>query len=125
MRSPTCTVGWFTPAAVTRRSAAPAITVLVGPAALSVGAGSGWSPVTVAVFARVVPAAEARTVPAIVTVAVAPLASVPTVQETVCPAVEQEPWLAVTVPGFRPAGSGSLSVTPVAVDGPSLRTVSV
>jgi hypothetical protein len=37
----------------------------------------------------------------------------------------QLPWLAVAEPNVTPGGSGSVSVTPVAAEGPALLTVTV
>ncbi len=88
-------------------------------AGLSDGSGSGLSEDTVAVL-TCVPFAVAVTV--IVAVAVAPSAIVPRSHVTV-PALFVQPADAETK--LMPAGSGSLIVTFVASDGPSLVTVSV
>ena len=61
----------------------------------------------------------------IVTVAEAALARVPRLHVTVPPACEQEPWLGVAEMKITPAGSVSVRITPVAVEGPPLVTVTV
>jgi hypothetical protein len=60
-----------------------------------------------------------------VTVAVAPLATVPSSQETVPFACEQVPWLEVCCSHMTSEGSGSVTSTLVALAGPLLVTVSV
>ncbi len=59
-----------------------------------------------------------------VTVAVAPLLTVPRLQVTVA-VPEQEPWLGTAEVNMTVAGSGSVTMTFVAFDGPALPTVSV
>jgi hypothetical protein len=56
--------------------------------------------------------------------AFAPLASVPRLQVTVVVPV-QVPWLGVADTKVRPAGSTSVTVTPVEFDGPPFVTVMV
>ena len=58
----------------------------------------------------------------IATVALAVLASVPSEQVTVPEACEQLPWLGVAETKVTPAGSVSVSVMPVALEGPALLT---
>ena len=79
---------------------------------------------TVAELVRV-PDAVAATVPVIVMVAVAPSARLPRFPVTVLPAPVAVPWLAVAETKVTLLGSVSVTVTPVASDGPLLVTVSV
>ena len=86
--------------------------------------GSGSPPVTLAVLTRM-PPAVGLTVTLIVTVVGLPAAITPRVQVSVAP-----PRLHVGGPGedetkVTPAGSASVRVTAVAVDGPALLTVTV
>src|SRR5687767_11067190 len=76
-------------------------------------------PVMVAVLFSV-PAAGAVTT--IVIVADAPEASVPRLHVTVPADWVQAPWLAIAETKVTPAGSGSVTVTKLAVSGPALLT---
>jgi hypothetical protein len=79
--------------------------------------------VTVAVLFKM--PAEEGVVTVSVALAAAPLASEPIEQVTIPPASAQAPWLAVVLSKLIPLGRVSVSVTPVAPDGPLLVTVSV
>jgi hypothetical protein len=59
-----------------------------------------------------------------VTVALPPTAIVPRLQVKTGPPV-QVPWLGVTAPAVKPGGKVSVSLTPVAADGPALVTVTM
>ncbi len=87
------------------------LTVVVATAVLLDGAGSGWLPSTVATFV-IVPGDCGCTTTVIV--ALAPPASVPS-EQTIVGWPEQLPWLALTETRVTPAGSWSVTVTPVAV----------
>lgn len=69
--------------------------------------------------------AAAGVVTVSVTVATAPLSSEPIAQVTIPLAFAHVPWLPVALSKLIPSGSVSVSVTPVAPDGPWLVTVSV
>lgn len=89
------------------------------------GLGSGVVEVTVAVF-RIMPEAV-TTVVRIVSVAPLPARIVPR-EATTVPLVPtggpvQVPWLGAQDTNVVPGGSGSVTVTPSAVDGPALATV--
>ena len=105
---------------VSDRSAAGS-TVVVAVAELFELLGSVASPETEAVFVTV-PAWSAVTV--IVTVACAPEASAPRLQVSVV-VPEQAPCDAFAAAKLTLAGSGSVTVTPVAVLGPLFLTVRV
>ena len=66
------------------------------------------------------PAALGRTV--IVTVVAPPTASGPTLAVTVPPACPTLPWVVPADTKAAPAGRGSVTTTPVASEGPALRT---
>ena len=66
---------------------------------------------------------ELRAVTAMLTVACAPLASVPSVQVTSPPFTVQLPWEELTAKYAAPAGNAFVSTTLVAVFGPRLLTV--
>ena len=100
------------------RSAA-GVTVVVSDVVLSPVSGSPWSPVTLAVFVWS-PVEVATT--AIVTVAVSPLAMLPMSQMTVPVHV---PRVAADDTKLISAGSVSVSITPVASEGPLLLTLMV
>src|SRR5882762_6003754 len=102
------------------QAAAP-VTVMVAEAVAFAGVGFVSFSVTVAVFV-IEPAIVAVT--ARDTEAVAPFARVPRLQATVVVPV-QVPWLGVEETNMRPAGSTSVNVTPVELDGPLLVTVRV
>ena len=76
-------------------------------------------------LASVLPAAEGAMWAVIVITALPPAASEPSAQVTVCPEALQLPWLAVAAANDSPAGSGSVTLTPVAVLGPLLTNDSV
>jgi hypothetical protein len=96
------------------------VTVMVVEAAAFEGIGFVSFSVTVAEFV-IEPGAVAVAVSE--TEVVAPLASVPKLQETVdVPSNAQVPWLGVAETNVSPAGSTSVSVTPVEFDGPLLVT---
>jgi hypothetical protein len=97
------------------------VTTAVPVALLSDGSGSGVVDVTVAVFTRVVPVYEAMIEPTIVTVALACGVKVPRLQGSVV----QPPWLDEIDEATKAAGNVSLTMTPMAVDGPSLVAVIV
>ncbi len=97
------------------------VTVMLTEAVAFAGVGFVSFSVTVAVF-MIVPVPVAMTVSE--TVALAPLASCPRLQVTAAGTV-QVPWLGVTLSKLRLAGSRSVSVTPVELDGPLLVTVKV
>ena len=96
------------------RSAAGS-TVVVGAGGVVAGTGSAVVAETVA-WLVIVPGAERRTL--ISTVALAPLASVPSAQVTVPLDSEQVPCEGVAESNVTPAGSVSVTVTPVALEGP-------
>jgi hypothetical protein len=107
---------------------ATGVTAVVAVAVLFAGVGSGSLAVTVAVLVMVVPPAAAVGVTWIVTVALAPLARVPNAQVTVVLLTGggvQAPWLGVAETKVTFAGSVSVTVTPVAGEGPALLAVSV
>src|SRR3989442_1667601 len=85
-------------------------------AVLLAGFGAGSLPLTVAVLVMVPAVAGAGGLMGIV--ALAPEARLPTEQVTVPDALVQVPWLALAETKVTPAGSGSVTVTPVAGDGP-------
>jgi hypothetical protein len=89
--------------------------------------GSALVVVTDAVLIDVPEVAAALTLPVMVTVTTAPGASVPMSHVTVPPRMQPEPVMAVAVTAVAviPVGIGSLSATPVAVDGPLLVTSTV
>src|SRR5438874_292918 len=105
-------------ATVSRERSAVVRTVVPSVTVLFAELGSASVPVTLAVLVRT-PAAVGLTL--IVTVALAPLARLPTAQVNVVVPLH-EPWLAEADTKLTPAGSESVSVTPVAADGPLLRT---
>lgn len=97
------------------------VTVTVAEAVAFAGVGFVSFSVTVAVFV-IEPAAVAVAVRE--TEAVAPFARVPKLQVTVVVPV-QVPWLDVAETNVRLAGSASVIVTPVELDGPLLVTAMV
>src|SRR6266404_1423231 len=99
------------------------VTVMVAEAVAFAGVGLVSFSVTLAVF-TVVLAAVAVTVALRETEAAAPLASVPKLHVTVVVPV-QVPRLAVAETNVRPAGSTSVNVTAVELDGPLLVTAIV
>ena len=103
------------------RSAA-GVTVVPAVAVLLAALGSAGLPETLAELV-IEPAAVGVTM--IVTVAVAVLAIVPRLQVTVPPACEQVPWLGEAEMKVTPAGSVSVRVALVAVEGPPFATVTV
>src|SRR6266436_7801630 len=102
------------------QAAAP-VTVMVAEAVAFAGIGLVSFSVTVAVFV-IEPSAVAVAVS--VMEAVAPLARVPKLQATVVVPV-QVPWLGVADTKVSPAGSTSVNVTPVELDGPPFVSVMV
>src|SRR5882672_3269662 len=101
------------------------VTEMVAEALAFAGDGLVSFSVTLAVF-TVVLAAVAVAVALRETEAAAPLASVPRLHVTVDePTGMQGPWLAVAETSVSPAGSTSVTVTPVELDGPLLVTVIV
>ena len=98
-------------------------TVVVVLAELLAAFGSGSVAETVAVF-ETDGAAAAPGVTVIVTMALAPLLSIPRLHVTVV-VPEQVPWLGVAVPKVRLAASASVTVTLVAGEGPPFVTVMV
>jgi hypothetical protein len=97
------------------------VTAVVAVAVLVAGSASGSAAAAVAVLTTV-PAPVALTTSC--TVAVAPAARLPSAQLTGFRPL-QPPWLAVAETSVTPAGSGSVTVTPVAAPGPWLVTVIV
>src|SRR5438309_1261278 len=93
-----------------------ALTCVVADAVLLAVLGSGSLPVTVAVFVMLPGVTDVVTL--MVIVALAPLARLPTEQVTVPEALVQVPWLEVAETKVTPAGRVSVTVTPVAADGP-------
>src|SRR5205807_2369298 len=116
---PTCTGSGVSVLAITRSAAG--LTVVLAVAVLLSGFGSASVPLTLAVLVSV-PAAVGWTT--IVTVALAPLARFPRLHVTVL-VPEQLPWPAEADTKVTPLGSVSLTVTPVAPEGPLLMAVSV
>src|SRR5712664_1241606 len=102
------------------QAAAP-VTVMVAEALAFAGVEFVSFSVTAAVFV-IDPRAVAVAVR--VTDVFAPFASVPRLQVTVVVPV-QVPWLGVAETNVRPAGSTSVTVTPVELDGPLLVTAIV
>src|SRR6266446_3912693 len=102
------------------QAAAP-VTVIVAEAVAFAGVGFVSFSVTLPVLV-IEPSPVAVT--ARETEAVAPFARVPRVQVIVVVPV-QVPWLGVAETNMRPAGSTSVTVTPVELDGPLLVTVIV
>jgi hypothetical protein len=96
---------------------AEATTVTLAMAVLFEGKGSASSAETLAVLVKL-PAAMALAT--IESVALAPFAKLPKLQLT---AVVQVPWLGIAETTAKPAGSVSVKVIPVAVEGPLLVTV--
>src|SRR5438067_2287485 len=96
------------------RSAA-AETVVVAVALLLFGCGSEVAAETVALFVRV-PLTDGLTTMSIP--AVAPPGKIPRSQVTVV-VPEQDPTVAVADTSVAPAGRGSVTVTPLVVDGPA------
>ena len=80
--------------------------------------------VTLAVLVKV-PVTEGSTLTTVATVATAPFNTVPNAQVTTPPASLQVPWLGVAEIKLTSAGNGSVSVTPVASEGPLFVTVMV
>ena len=101
------------------RSAA-GFTVVEAPAELLPGTRSAASDVTLAWLVRS-PAASGVT--EISTPAPCPLAIVPSAHVTVPLDSAHVPWDGVADPNVTPAGSVSVTVTPVALDGPALATL--
>jgi hypothetical protein len=101
---------------------APGSTTVCTLASLLALTGSETLDATLALFV-IVPAVGGVTV--IVEVALAPLASVPREHVTVPDCSEQLPWDALAEPKVTPAGSVSVRVTALALEGPSLVAVSV
>jgi len=93
---------------------ATAVTVVVAVALLLFGCGSAVAAETVAVFVRL-PLAAGRTTMS--TPAVAPPGKTPRSQVTVV-VPEHDPTLGVADTRVAPAGSGSVTVTALVVDGP-------
>src|SRR3989442_1610311 len=87
-----------------------------GDAGVFAGVESGSLPLTVAVLVMV--PAVAGAVALMVIVALAPEARLPTEQVTVPEALVQVPWLEDAETKLTPLGRVSLTVTPVAGDGP-------
>ena len=83
---------------------------------MPLGSGVDW--VSVAVLVMVPLAAFTCTV--MVAVALAPSASVPTVQVMVGPQALRLPVAVASLTQLSPAGSGSLTTTPLALSGPAL-----
>ena len=54
----------------------------------------------------------------IVIVALPATARLPSAQVTVCELIEHVPWLGIAEPKVNPAGRTSVTLTPVAIDGP-------
>src|SRR5229473_6172092 len=104
------------PVLVIDRSAWADPIVVVADAVLLAVFGSGSLPFTVAVLVMV--PAVAGAVALMVIVALAPEARLPTEQVTVPEALVQVPWLDVAEPKVTPLGRVSVTVTPVAGDGP-------
>ena len=102
---------------------AEAITWVVADAVLLAAFGSGSLPLTVAVLVMVPAVAGAVTV--MVNVELAPEARLPTEQVTVPEALVQVPWLEDAETKVTPLGRVSVTVTPVAGDGPLFLAVSV
>src|SRR5229473_5788785 len=109
------TVAVAGPVLVIDRSA-EAATCVAAEAVLLAVFGSGSLPFTVAVLVTV--PAVAGAVALMVIVALAPEARLPTEQVTVPEAKVQVPWLEVAEPKVTPLGRVSVTVTPVAGDGP-------
>ena len=86
-----------------------------------VGSGSNWSLALTAALLVVVPGAV--TVALIVSVPVAPTGSAPT--DHTPDVGSQPPWVALAATSATPAGSRSVTATPVASSGPRLSTVTV
>jgi hypothetical protein len=102
---------------------AEAVTVVVAVALLFALLGSLSAAVTLALLVMVPPEVGAVTV--MVTVADPALAIVPRLHVTVPLACVHVPWVGVADTNVTPAGSVSVRVTPVAVLGPALLTVTV
>lgn len=98
--------------------------VVVAVDELLVGSESVSVPVTVAVLDKV-PEKLPATVATTVIVAVPPLAKLPSEPVIVPLALVAVPWLGVAETKVRLAGKTSVTVTPVASDGPALVTVMV
>jgi hypothetical protein len=95
---------------------APLTTVVVVVAVLLAALGSVVTDETVAVFVTV-PLAEDDTPTTMSIVALAPPGKIPSAQVTVV-VPEQDPVLGVAETSVTPAGKGSVTVTPLVVDGP-------
>jgi len=102
--------------------AVPPVTVMVAEAEALAGVGLVSFSVTLAVFV-IEPTAVAVAVRE--TEAVAPFAKVPRLHATIVGLGTQVPWLGVAETNVRPAGSTSVNVTPVELEGPLLVTVIV
>ena len=100
------------------------VTGVVTVEVLLVKLGSGWLPLIVAVLVRV-PVTDEATSTSTVVVAVPPLAMLPSVTVRVSLAKLVVPWLVVAETKVSPAGSVSVTVTPVALDGPLFVEVNV
>src|SRR5947208_2092526 len=74
---------------------------------------------------KMVPVAEADTVPVMVTVTVAPTATVPMVQVTAWVIHVQPSWVLVAPVAVTSAGKASVTTTPSDDEGPVLVTVTV
>jgi hypothetical protein len=107
---------------VTDRSA-EAVTVVLAVALLFALLGSAWVAVTLAVLVIVPP--DVGAVTTIVTVADPALAIDPKLHVTVPALWLQVPWVAVADINTTPAGNVSVKLTPVAVLGPALLTLTV
>ena len=126
--SPTRPSLWLTVLTTDRSAAAgggPAAGVMDASEVRFSGRAIGSSAEARAVLASVLPAAEGAICAVIAITALPPAASVPSAQVTVCPEALQLPWLALAAAKDSPAGSGSVTLTPVAVLGPLLTNDSV
>src|SRR5256885_11368529 len=103
------------PVFVIERSA-PLTMVVVAVAVLFVRLGSAVTAETEAVFVRV-PLAAGETVTTMSIVALAPPGKIPSAQLIVA-VPEPDPVLGVADTSLTPAGRGSVTVTPLVVDGP-------
>src|SRR5208283_903067 len=100
-------------------------TVVVALAVLLLGAGSDTPELTVAVLVMLVISMVADGEPAIVMVATPLLVMSPRLQTTTPPILVHVPVLAIADTTETLAGTGSVTITLVAVDGPTLETVNV
>ncbi len=115
--SPTSALARSTDLLIRRSPAGPTLVLAVE--RLSAGSGSSTELVTRAVLSTGLSAADVSTVAARVTVALAPLASVPIAQITCAPLTEHVPCEAVRSCSVVPVGRSSVTTTPVAALGPS------